>query len=93
MEVTHILGEHLSVARILEEDQANPIANGDKVFTPLWHPGQRTHFAILGTIDLDGDGEDDRALVKDLITSTGGVIDAEMDSQGKITGAIDINMR
>jgi len=93
IEVTQILGDHLSMARVLSEDLSNPIANGDKVFTPLWHPGQRTRFAILGTIDLDGDGEDDREVVKDLITSVGGIIDAEMDAQGKITGNIDYNTR
>lgn len=93
IEVTQILGDHMSMCRVLEEDLANPIANGDKVYTPLWHPGQRTHFAIFGNIDLDGDGEDDRDVIRDLITSVGGVIDAEMDTLGKITGNIDINTR
>ena len=93
IEVTQILGDHMSMCRVLEEDLANPIAQFDKVFTPLWHPGQRTHFGIFGNIDLDGDGEDDRELVRDMITSVGGVIDAEMDAQGKITGNIDINTR
>jgi hypothetical protein len=93
IEVTDILGDHLARARILDEDYANPIAPDDKIYTPLWHPGQRTHVAIFGTIDLDGDGEDDRAIVKDLVTSVGGIIDAEMDPLGKITGNIDINTR
>ena len=93
IEVTQILGDHISMCRVLEEDLANPIAEFDKVYTPLWHPGQRTHFGIFGNIDLDGDGEDDRELVRDMITSVGGVIDAEMDAQGKITGNIDINTR
>ncbi|HEY4312552.1 MAG TPA: hypothetical protein VGN12_24095 [Pirellulales bacterium] len=93
IEVTQILGDHMSMCRVLNEDLSNPIANGDKVYTPLWHPGQRTRFAILGNIDLDGDGEDDRDVVRDLITSVGGIIDAEMDSQGKITGNVDLNTR
>lgn len=93
IEVTQILGDHMSMCRVLEEDLANPIAQFDKVYTPLWHPGQRTHFGIFGNIDLDGDCEDDRELVRDMITSVGGVIDAEMDAQGKITGNIDINTR
>ena len=93
IEVTDILGDHLARARILDEDFANPIAPEDKIYTPLWHPGQRTHVAIFGTIDLDGDGEDDRAVVKDLVTSVGGVVDAEMDALGKMTGTIDISTR
>jgi hypothetical protein len=93
IEVTQILDDHLSVARILDEDFANPIANDDKIYTPLWQPGQRMHYAILGTIDLDGDGADDRPVVRDMITSVGGVIDAEMDVQGKITGDVDTNTR
>jgi hypothetical protein len=32
-------------------------------------------------------------VVRDLITSVGGIIDAEMDSQGKITGNVDLNTR
>ena len=93
IEVTQILGDHLAQARVLGEDMANPIANGDKIYTPLWQPGLRLHYAILGTIDLDGDGQDDRDLVKNMITSVGGIIDAEMDNQGKIAGEINTNTR
>ncbi len=91
--MTEILGDHLSSARVLDENLSNPIARDDKVYTPLWHKGDVLHFAILGNIDLDKDGTDDRQLVRDLITSRGGVIDAEMDATGKITGSMDINTR
>ncbi len=93
LEVTQVLGEHLAMTRILDEDHANPIAAGDKIYTSLWKPGQTLHFAILGLFDLDNDGADDRAILRDLITSTGGIIDAEMDNAGKISGEMDINTR
>ncbi|MBI2826996.1 MAG: hypothetical protein HYX69_20155 [Planctomycetia bacterium] len=88
IEITKIVNEHLALGRILDEDYGNPITEGDKIYSPLWQAGQQQHFAILGTIDLDGDGKDDRELVKDLITANDGVIDAEMDEQGKVTGKI-----
>ena len=93
IEVQEILGDHLARARILEQDFANPIAPGDKIYTPLWHRGQATHFAIVGKIDLNADGEDDRELVKSVIAANKGVIDAEMDVLGKITGKINENTR
>ena len=36
----------------------------------------------MGIIDLDGDGEDDRARLRRVIEATGGSIDNEVDEQG-----------
>lgn len=38
--------DHSSVAQIVDEDVSNPILAGDKIFTPLWKPGERQHFAV-----------------------------------------------
>lgn len=86
IEVTAIIGEHLAVARIVNDDISNPIVNGDKIYTPLWHPGRGEHFAIMGKIDLDGDGKHDGEIIKDMISSAGGAVDAELDVDGKLTG-------
>ncbi len=95
LEVVELLDndEHMAMCRITDEDHANPIVRGDKIYSPLFDPGQQQHFAILGKIDLDNDGQDDRALVKNIIQTADGIIDAEMDDLGKITGQLTINTR
>lgn len=93
IEVTQILGEHLAMARVLEDEVANPILAGDKIHTPIWAPGQSKHFALAGFMDIDGDGKSDQALVKNLITMSGGVVDCETDAAGAVKGAMSINTR
>lgn len=75
IEVTAIRDEHLAEARIISDSLANPILPGDLIFSPIWQPGQQLHFAMIGSMDIDGDGEDDSALVRRLILLNGGAID------------------
>ena len=93
IEVTQIIGPHLAEAKILEDDIVNPIVPGDQIYTPLWQPGRQERFALAGFMDLDGDDLSDRALVRDMITMSGGAIDAELDDQGKMQGALSIETR
>ncbi|MHB1036686.1 MAG: hypothetical protein ACYC35_07310 [Pirellulales bacterium] len=93
IEVTQILGQHLAEARIIEDDLKNPILPGDKVYTPLWHPGRKEHFALAGLMDVDGDGKSDRELIRSLITLNGGVIDAEVKDDGTRAGEPTVNTR
>ena len=37
----------------------DPIIPGDKIYTPIWSPGEKRHFALAGLMDLDGDGHSD----------------------------------
>ncbi|HEY2841082.1 MAG TPA: hypothetical protein VGJ26_18145, partial [Pirellulales bacterium] len=93
IEVLQIMDDHMSLCRILDEDGANPMVPGDKIYTPLWSSGQKLRFAVLGKIDLNKDGTDDRAMVRDLVSQMGGQIDAEVDNQGKITGELTLDTR
>jgi hypothetical protein len=93
IEVTKILGDHIAEARVMDDKIANPIMMGDKIYTPLWTTGERTHFALAGFMDLDGDGRNQIATVRNLITMNGGVVDAEMDEKGKRTGEMNIHTR
>lgn len=93
IEVLQIMDDHMSLCRITDENPADPMVPGDKVYTPLWRSGQKLRFAILGKIDLNKDGVDDRPLVRELISQLGGSIDAEVDDQGKITGDLTIDTR
>jgi hypothetical protein len=66
---------------------------GDKIFSPSWEPGVSVHFGLAGFMDVDGDGADDRARVRELIIQNGGVIDEELDGEGKRTGKMTIRTK
>jgi hypothetical protein len=93
IEVVRMRDDHMAECRILEDEAANPILPGDVIHTPTWSPGQRLHFAMAGVMDIDGDRVDDYEMVKNIITLNGGVIDAEMKSDGTRTGKMDANTR
>ncbi len=66
---------------------------GDKVFTPLWSPGQQNHFALTGIMNLDGDGRNQLSVVRGLINQNGGMVDCELDEQGHKQGQITADTR
>ncbi len=88
VEVTAIDGDHSAQCRILDDKLADPIMAGDKVFTPLWSPGQQNHFALTGAMDLDGDGNNQLNVVRGLINEGGGVVDCWLDASGQKHGQI-----
>ena len=83
IEVTRLIDAHTAEARILGDDIYRPISKGDPIYTPLWAPGRRSNFAIVGMIDLDDDGESDREKFHDIVASVGAAIDHEVDDDGK----------
>jgi hypothetical protein len=89
IEIVAILGPHQAKGRITMERNLDPISPGDLLFTPIWEPGQRKHFALAGRFDMTGKGTNDRALLIDLIKRQGGIIDAEVRENGTIEGAIE----
>jgi len=93
VEVTRIEGDHSAQCRILDDKLADPIMAGDKVFTPLWSPGQQNHFALTGIMNLDGDGRNQLRIVRGLINENGGAVDCELDEQGHKRGQITANTR
>ena len=93
VEVTRIEGDHMAQARILDDKLADPIMAGDKVFTPLWSPGQQNHFALTGIMNLDGDGRNQLSAVRGMINENGGAVDCELDEQGHKQGQITANTR
>ena len=56
-------------ARILDDKVSDPIIPGDKIFTPLWSPGEQRHFALAGLMDIDGDGHSDLEPLMNIIQS------------------------
>ena len=88
IEVVNITQPHMAECRILESSNSNPLLKDDVIFTPLWHPGQQEHFALVGAFDIDGKGNNDRQKVHDIVRTHGGIIDAETDDKGILQGEI-----
>jgi hypothetical protein len=93
IEVTKLIDRHLAEARIVDEKNSNPIVQGDLIYTPVWQPGMFLHFAVAGMIDIDGDGQEDKELLRNIIYANGGVIDAEVDAEGNVTGQMSVDTR
>jgi hypothetical protein len=93
IEVTRLLDQHLSEARILDDDLSDPIMPGDQIFSKIWIPGRVEHFALAGFMDIDGDHESDRKRIRNVIAVNGGIIDAEVGDDGKRTGEITLSTR
>ena len=93
IEITRVMDQHSAEARVLEDELANPIMKGDKIYSPSFRKGQKTHFALAGLLDIDKDGKSDQTKVKALISLNGGVVDAELLDDGKINGKMTVDTR
>jgi hypothetical protein len=94
IEVTELRGPHFAQCRILEDEIMDPLVPGDKIFTPLWQPGRSEGFGIVGIIDMNGDGKDDRDMIVDLIHMAGGRVDAQVNPKtNKLEGKLTIHTR
>jgi len=88
IEVVRILGPHLSEATITQDDIKDPLMKEDKIMNPSFRAGKPERFAVAGFIDLDGDGQSDLNRLLTLISNNGGIVDAMIDDEGKMTGVI-----
>lgn len=96
IEVTRIVGPHQAEARITRSENSNPIIPGDPIYTPLWTPGRKESFAIVGLIDIDNDGISDRHMLHELVDAANGAIVDEVDDEGvrhPTNGNIDVSTK
>lgn len=104
IEIVRILGPHKSEARILDDLLTDPIVANDVIYTPIWKPGQKQHFALGAGLRIPGIGSRDGLStqsnleeVKRLIAANGGVVDcyisdgSEDGKLGSIVGEINRN--
>jgi hypothetical protein len=85
------IGEQFSAARIIKTFKAtDPIRVGDIVYSAAWSPNQPIRFALVGKIDVNRDGRDDRAELIRMIQEAGGTVDFDLPPAdlGKETGAL-----
>jgi hypothetical protein len=90
------VSDNMAMARITRDRIHDPIVKGDPIYTPLWEPGRKEKFAVVGLIDLDNDGVYDREVLHDLIAASGGVIVDEVDDKGvrhPTNGAITVDTK
>jgi len=93
IEVVELSGEKLARCKVLSDRAPTTILRGDKIYSPAWQPGRKVEFALMGKMDIDGDGKDDRETVKALIIQNGGTVILDMPPGGKPTGALTVNTR
>jgi hypothetical protein len=67
IEVVEIISDHVARARIIEDRAYEPILRGDKIYSLFWQPGMVTEYALVGKMDMSGNGRDDRQRLKSLI--------------------------
>ncbi|MBX9581126.1 MAG: hypothetical protein K2X87_12525 [Gemmataceae bacterium] len=81
LEVTDVIGPHLSRARLTGEadDIRDRVLAGDLLYNAVWRKGDVDHVALVGIFDVNGDGTDDvEAVVRDL-QRMGIPVDAVLD--------------
>ena len=83
------VGERDSVAAIEEQfDKSNPLRSGDQIYSAAFNPNDPQRFALIGKIDLDRDGVDDREDLKRLIRAAGGVVEYDLPPNGREQGEL-----
>lgn len=63
-----------SEVRVVNHKRASPIVRDDVLVNIAYDPQRKFQFAIVGKLDITGDGRDDRAMISDMIRSFGGVV-------------------
>ena len=72
-------GENDSLARIVKTyDPADPIRYNDYIYSVGWSYDHPQRFALIGKIDVNRDGRDDRAELIRMIEAAGGVIEYDL---------------
>jgi hypothetical protein len=90
IEITRVVNSNLSEGRIVGENIFRPISRGDSIYSPIWSSGRGEAYSLVGIMDVDGDGKDDRDLLVVQIRSAGGVVDNDVDGNGvlRVNGVV-----
>ena len=92
IEVVKVINESLSVCKVVST-RAAIILVEDLIYSPAWQPNRKVEFALVGKMDLDGDGSDDRNIVKALIEQNGGIVTVDLPPGEKATAQLSVNTR
>lgn len=73
------VGDRYSIGRITKTNSPiEPMRVGDIVYSATWSPNAPMKFALIGKIDVNRDGVDDRDDLKRLIEAAGGKIEYDL---------------
>lgn len=75
--------ENQAQARVISDRKNVPVISNDLIYSPTWRPGSKVKIALVGKLDVNGDGADDRQLVKSLIEQNGGEIVEDVGPETK----------
>jgi hypothetical protein len=85
------VGDQYSIGRITRVNNTiEPFRVGDIVYSPAWSPDDPMQFALIGKIDVNRDGKDDRDDLKRMIEEAGGVVvyDLPPPNSGRESGKL-----
>jgi peptidoglycan hydrolase CwlO-like protein len=90
------VGDDYSVAQIVKTvSPIDPIRDGDIVYSAAWSPNNPMQFALIGKMDVNRDGKDDRQELKRMIEDAGGIVAYDLPpievgkESGKMSARID----
>jgi hypothetical protein len=90
IELTYVTDSY-SIGRVVKTfNPIDPLRTGDIVYSPAWSPNEPMRFALIGKMDVNRDGKDDRADLKRMIESAGGIVDYDLPppEAGKESGTL-----
>ncbi len=93
LEVHEILGDHQARGKVVSGTIKDPVVAGDLVYSPAWQKGRKVQFALMGKLDMNDDGLDDREAIKAMITQSGGEVTEDLDPNGKVQGRMTADTR
>jgi hypothetical protein len=91
VEVVEIIksSRNLSRAKIIDDKSHRPILTTDKVYSQFWQPHTPVRMGLIGKLDYDRDGRDDRDLIKKMIQQNGATVVFEVFPDGRTVGNIE----
>ena len=95
IEVVEVItgSEHLSRCKVLSDRAHITILRGDSIYSPAWQPGRQVEFALVGKMDIDNDGIDDREKLKAMIALFGGRVTLDWPPNEKVIGELSVATR
>jgi hypothetical protein len=84
--------EHLSRCKVVATPAAK-ISRGDSIYSVAWQPRKKVEFGLVGKMDIDGNGTDDREEVKRMIAEAGGLVVFDLPPDGKVIGELTVKTR
>ncbi len=91
LEIAEILGPNLSRGKVISGNIQVPVVLNDLVYSVVWQKGRKMQFALLGKMDINRDGLDDRDRLKAMIVQAGGVVTEDLSPDGKSSGRMTVD--